>query len=150
DVPPADAEPSAPPPVAPPAPPAPPDPWWKRLAWGLYLRSPRQVADAAGFVQPYTTAWRNRSLPLAILRGPSVSGGGATATVLAVGKPAQVEFLTGRIFAEAPSREAIGEVKWWSLHKKMEEWESRVDLSVARVPTLFAPRIAAEDALITP
>ncbi len=143
------ASPGAPP--AETAPPTPPrDPWWKRLAWAVYGNAPPQVADAVSFAQYYLAAWRNRSLPLAILRGPSRAGNGVTATVLAAGKPNNVEFLIEQIFAEPPTREEIGQTPWWSLRRHVEEWKSRVDLTVARVPVVVAPRVAGSDSLITP
>jgi GNAT acetyltransferase-like protein len=115
------------------------------LLWWLYEHAPPQAEDAGKLGLACLTCYRQRRVPVSLLRGPTRTG--APATVLAAG---HVDYLTQHIFAAPPAREVVGKFPWWTLRRHLQSWHDRANLTLANVPRVVASRIAGREYLVVP
>jgi hypothetical protein len=119
-----------------------------QLAWVALEHAPR-AAD------PLLHVGRRWVLPLArarlaVERRCGKTRSGEPVSLLLIGRGMQLEYLSRRLFAEPPGREALPSVGLHRLGRRLGRALDEADLVVALVPRAFAPALAGRDFLHVP
>lgn len=123
--------------------------WWTKLAWQLYEYLPLFVEDFIKHGFRYILPFRNLSIPIVILRGPTRFNADP-GTLLVAGSEDGVDYLTCCFFEDAPQRKSVGKVPLWNLASTLKRLRTSVDLTIARVDRLSARLFLGADYLAVP
>ena len=123
--------------------------WWTKLAWQLYEYLPVSLEDFIKRGFRYILPFRNLSIPITILRGPTRFNADP-GTLLVAGSLDEVDYLTCRFFDDDPQRESVGKVPLWNLASTLKHLRTRADLTIARLDLLSARLLFGSDYLAVP